>query len=92
MMFGYSNTLFGGTPLPIHLDILGMPGCWLRVSPLRSYSIANPSGTATWTANIALDTVLRGVNFFNQGLVVDPGSNFLGVITTNGGYGTIGAK
>ncbi len=52
----------------------------------------NNQGMATWQLPVPNDTAHLGLRFFNQGFVLDPGANQLGVIATNGGAGVIGAR
>ena len=85
---GVSNTTWGGITLPFDLSFLGGSGCTLYVSgEIASPFTTHTSTTLSWGFNVPNDPGLAGVQFFNQGLVVDP---LTGLLTTNGGSATIG--
>lgn len=89
---GYSNTDWNGGPLPLALDALGMIGCNLLVRPdaIPGLGLSNPAGSASWVTFIPANPALSGVQFFQQAFAVVPGANPLGVVWSNGGWGTIG--
>ncbi len=91
-VFGLSDVSSGGRPLPIDLSPLGMPGCWQYLDPLPGGLVlcANQSGTASWQIDLPFGTVWIGLNFYVQGLVLDPGANALGATVTNSCHGIIG--
>ena len=88
-LLGFSDTVWGGVPLPVDLGFLGSPGCILRVSPEFGFSLfASPSGIATWGLAIPGDTSLSGLVFFQQGMQVDFATARF--VLSNVGRGTIG--
>ncbi|MEO6595595.1 MAG: hypothetical protein ABIP94_12655 [Planctomycetota bacterium] len=91
-VLGFSNTQANGTPLPLSLGFLGMPGCQLLVSnDLVVPVTARPSPTtAAWTTPIPNLQGLLGLEFFQQLLVLDLGVNALGLTTSNASRATIG--
>ncbi len=74
------------------LGLIGMPGCFLYTPPTIPTGLANNLGSATWQLPVPNDTAHLGLQFFNQGFVLDPGANQLGAGATNGGAGVIGAR
>jgi hypothetical protein len=89
---GFSRTNWSGLTLPFPLGGIGMTGCSLLAAPDVAFALANQGGTAAWSVLLPNDPGLVGVSFYNQGFVLDPGANPLGVTATGGGCGTIGAK
>lgn len=91
-VIGYSNTAWSGSPLPLALDGLGMIGCNLLVRPdaIPGLGLSSPAGSASWVTFIPANPALSGVQFFQQAFAVVPGANPLGVVWSNGGWGTIG--
>lgn len=83
VFLGFSRSTYAGLPLPLPLDSIGMAGCTLLVSGELSVSIPTGTGAASWSLNIPGDTRLLGQRFYNQGFVIDPGANALGVVSTN---------
>lgn len=75
----------GGTPLPIDLTPIGMPGCSQYIDPILSmlYGTVAANGTATWPLYIPDEPWVLGLPFYAQCLVDAPGENSLGLITTN---------
>jgi len=93
MLVGASRTSwFGAFPLPFDLTPSGMPGCMLRVRA-DWIGVANLMGTcAQWSVSIPGDPALLGSAFYLQGLLADPAANPGGLLFTEGGTATIGAK
>jgi len=91
---GAAGVFFLGLSNPA-LDLTGLaaPGCFLLASlELWSIVAANPAGTllAPVALGVPLDpALLRGVFYF-QFFFLDPQANPLGVISTDGGKGTLG--
>ncbi len=54
--------------------------------------MATANGAAEFAFQIPTDTSLVSVEFYNQGVVVDPGVNFAGLTVTNAGKGVLGQK
>ncbi|MBL9077521.1 MAG: hypothetical protein JNL08_08460 [Planctomycetes bacterium] len=72
VVFGSSNTILGGSPLPIALGAFGAPGCELLVSDdgFLHVPLQNGAGTHAWT--VPVQAGLVGQRFFAQAFVVDP--------------------
>ena len=64
----------------------------LLVGPDISVSPTNTAGQATWSVPLPADPGLVGLAFYNQGVVLDPGTNPLGAVVSNGGAGRVGGK
>jgi len=75
----------GGTPLPIDLTPIGMPGCSQYIDPILTmlYGTVATNGTATWPLYIPDEPWVLGLPFYAQCLVDAPGENPLGLVTTN---------
>lgn len=74
VIFGNSDTLWGATPLPFDLGIVGAPGCNLYVSldVAATVVLGGGSGTVTWTLpNVP---AALGAAFYTQAVVFDPSS------------------
>jgi len=68
-------TLLIVLPLPLELSLIGMPGCWLRVSPdigLRATAQGTAKGWFAQPVSIPNLPALRGQRLFAQWLVLDP--------------------
>ncbi|MEQ1632803.1 MAG: hypothetical protein ABL997_10550, partial [Planctomycetota bacterium] len=87
LFLGFSNTDFGGTPLPFSLAGLGAPGCNVLMSGDQSYLLPNLLGTSVWSITVPN---LPGVQFYNQVFVFDPPANAFGVTASNAGQGVVG--
>ncbi|MEZ5967394.1 MAG: FG-GAP-like repeat-containing protein [Planctomycetota bacterium] len=67
------------------LDFLGAIGCVHHAQPiLRLWGTTDNSGRLSWRLQVPANTDLVGFSLFLQWLVVDPGVNPAGVVTTNG--------
>ncbi|HET6204058.1 MAG TPA: FG-GAP-like repeat-containing protein [Planctomycetota bacterium] len=78
LLLGFSNSAWWGTPLPLNLSFLGMPGCSLLVSPDVPVGFATSAFGATQgrvVAPLALpaDPSVVGAQFYAQWYVADPG-------------------
>jgi hypothetical protein len=71
LLFGVSNTEWGGIPLPVDLGIIGMPGCGLQVSIDFVVPVAITGNVAPWTVQIPANEDLVNGTFYLQGLVFD---------------------
>jgi hypothetical protein len=91
-ILGASDTRWGPFPLPLDLGVVGMTGCVSYVSLEIAVALTNQNGAATWPISIPADLALVGQRFYQQGLVVDPGSNAMGLIVSNGGAATMGLR
>ncbi|MCA8951748.1 MAG: hypothetical protein KDE27_19725, partial [Planctomycetes bacterium] len=75
--------------LPFSLGPQGAPGCDVLVS---SNAVLGIAGTGSVTTPIAIPFVpsLVGLSFHNQGAVLDPGANALGLVLSNATTAIIG--
>ncbi len=90
VVFGFSKTLWGHTPLPYDLTHIGLTGCTVFISVDIPIPVTYTGTVASLTIDIPNNASLRGLVFFNQALVVDPGINAYDATVTNAGEGTIG--
>jgi hypothetical protein len=85
LLFGVDKTRFGTIPLPLKLDTLGGPGCWLEVSILLVLPGDKPSGTfSTQVWTLPKDPTLVGIDLYGQWLLLDPKANRLGLVFSQG--------
>lgn len=92
IIWGNSAAFWSGNPLPLSLAGIGMAGCSLFASPdlVLGLNSTGPFGATIWGDFIPNNPMLVGIQFYNQAFVLAPGANQLGVVTTNGGHGTVG--
>lgn len=91
MATGFSNAQSGGTPLPASLAGVGMPSCDLLVELLLLEVVSATGTTVAWSLPLPPGAALLGLRFFQQGFVVDPAANALGLAASNGASATIGS-
>jgi len=89
---GASSSRWGAVTLPVDLSGLGMPGCTLHCSAEVALPLANLAGTASLVLPIPNSAALVGGVFYNQAFALDPPANPLGLIVSNAGAGTVGAR
>ena len=89
---GLDATRWGSVTLPFELGGLGMPGCNLFLAPesFESAGTTNASGWTWWQVDLPGTPSLLGAVFFQQGFVLAPGANSMGLLATNAGRGLIG--
>ena len=87
---GFSRTQWGANPLPFSLAPLGAPGCNLLISLDVTAQTAGAPNVAILPLPVPLDQNLIGVVLYEQGFVVDPGANAIGLIATKGGAARVG--
>lgn len=91
VMWGFSNQVFGGTPLPIPLDAIGIEGCLLYNS--ADGDLAAPTtvvgGDVQLHFAIPDDLLLSGVQVYAQAWTLQA-TTTLGVVLSNGLQLTIG--
>ncbi len=92
IVVGLSATKWGATSLPLDLGIIGMGGCKLCISLDVILPLVNTAGKARWSVAVPNDTMLLGVNYYNQAFVTDPKANALGATLSNAAQGTVGKK
>jgi hypothetical protein len=91
---GVSNQSWGGQPLPLSLQGIGMPGCDLLVAPevTRNLGLSSTNGAVSWVTSVPNTASLTGTVFFQQAAVLAPGANAAGALTTNAGQGIVGIR
>jgi len=89
-VFGFSNTVSGIGPLPVQLTVFGAPGCSARVSLDATAFLVGSGGSATYTLNTPSNPLFVGMQLHTQGLVLDPGINALGSVTSDAATATVG--
>ena len=90
LLFGSSNTQWGGVLLPFDLSVLNMPGCALYTSVEAQIGTTATGGTASWSLPIGAAGL--GASFFNQAVVLDPTANVLGVGMSNAATAVVGRR
>lgn len=90
LAFGFSATNWGMVTLPTDLQSIGMPGCTLWMSPDTTILLGVNGGVASFVQVIPSSPGLLGVQFYNQGMVLDPGVNSAGATVTNAAAARIG--
>ncbi len=88
MIIGLNNTTSSLGALPYDGANVGAPGCFLHVSDDTTQLL--PIGSPGWTLAIPNDPSFCDVRFFNQAIVVSPGTNTSGWIISNAYEMTIG--
>jgi hypothetical protein len=83
LVLGWSDQVWSGGPLPYDLTALGMPGCMLRVSTEFVDLMVLFGGNATFLWALPATPSLAGIQFFTQGLVLEPGTNPFGAVMSN---------
>jgi hypothetical protein len=79
LVFGGSRSDWWGTPLPLSLAALGMPGCELLVAPEQSLGFPSGSGTAVSNFTVPLSAALAAQHLYLQVLFDQPGLNAAGI-------------
>ncbi|MEQ1631994.1 MAG: kelch repeat-containing protein [Planctomycetota bacterium] len=91
---GFSNTSFGGTPLPFSLTPLNMSGCFAYQSADLNFALAatnNATNTAAWPLAIPNDPIFLAMHIYLQALALEfGGARF--ATTTNGIEARIGNR
>lgn len=84
---GFSDTSYGGSPLPLDLTSLGAPGCQLLQSLDVLLPLGNVLGSANWSFTVP---AIPGGEFFVQAFPFDPPANAFGYTTSNAGKAVLG--
>jgi hypothetical protein len=87
LLLGFDDRQFLGTPLPLDLGFVGLPGCQLLVAIDATVPMAPPpsaGGAARHTLQVPLRAELAGGVLFAQALAVDPALPGILGGTTNG--------
>jgi hypothetical protein len=79
---GFSDQTWGTVPLPIDLTVFGFSSCSLWIEPGAIEPLSNTGGVANWNIAIPAAPSLDGQTFFLQGLVLTPGFNPGGAVTS----------
>jgi hypothetical protein len=90
--FGLQDQRLGGAlSLPFDLGVLGAPGCQVHVD-LLALAAASTDAAGVGRMPVALPTQagLVGITFFTQWLVLEPGANPLGLVTSAGAACRVG--
>lgn len=94
MSIGLSDTDFGGAPLPLPLDAIGMPGCVLyhdtAVTAFLLCATIAPN-TGQFTLSIPADHVFLGLPVYLQAWAHDFAANPFGIVLSNALRYRIGA-
>jgi len=80
---GFSYTSYGALPLPFDLEPLGGAGCQGYVAPDVLQSGAAAGGVLSSTINLPNNSGLIGAEVYQQGFVLDPTTNVVGLVTSN---------
>jgi hypothetical protein len=89
---GFDNQTWNGSPLPVPLDSLGMPGCSVWIRPDLSFTLTNVGGTASWSLSIPYVLSFVGANIYVQGAVLVPGFNPGSVTVSNAAHIVVGTN
>jgi hypothetical protein len=82
LAFGIGSRLLG-LPLPVPLDVIGAPGCFLQTTMgVIVPGLADGSGRAEWS--VPMNFSDRFSIMDAQGLVLDAAANALGATFSNG--------
>lgn len=86
LAIGVSDTTFGSVPLPLPLDFLGAPGCFLlhdvAIDAGAPMLLQGNAGTSSFA--FPNNPAFVGFTFFLQGWALAPGANALGISFSNG--------
>lgn len=87
-VFGWSDSRFGATPLPLDLQAFGIPGCQLLVSA-DATQVFVPSTVASWSLTLPALPHLAGLGLFTQACQLDSARTG-GLVFSNGGRLRVG--
>jgi hypothetical protein len=87
---GLSNATSGGLPLPLDLSPFGLGGCSLWAEALSTHLVVGAGNAAVWSFVVPNDLGYLGLTFYNQGLVLDPAANAVGLVVSNATVSQIG--
>jgi hypothetical protein len=91
LSLGVSNTSWNGTPLPIDLGLVGLPGCSLHIAPELDFALSTNFGGASLVLAIPNQPPFLGTSFYGQYFALDATAvNGGGIVTTNGARMRIG--
>jgi hypothetical protein len=82
--FDNAGLIWQEVSMPFNVAPLGAPGCMTHVTPVLSYwTSTDANGNASISASIPNDPALDGVRINAQWMILQAGSNPLGVTATN---------
>jgi hypothetical protein len=81
---------FGKPAAPVSLQAFGMPGCSLAINPDAIAGLVGANHQARFELPIPNKPPLVGLRFYHQALVLDPGANGFGAVTSDAAEGVIG--
>jgi hypothetical protein len=86
MAYGNSSTIIQSSPLPMSLNIYGMPGCTLyhNILDFALPMVPVSSGRARYVFNLPFSSVFIGYHIYLQGWALHPGYNAAGMTASNG--------
>jgi len=90
MITGWSDQNSSLGSLPLDLGSFGAPGCLGRVSLDSTSLLLGSNGNALSSMTLPNYPTLLGVQFYQQALVMAPGSNQLGGVVSNAAAASIG--
>ncbi|MCU0867481.1 MAG: hypothetical protein MUC36_27175 [Planctomycetes bacterium] len=71
LVFGFSDQIWSGIPLPLDLSLIGLSGCTMRVA-FDVPEVSSHTGSLTKTLSLPNNPALAGLAFFAQVLAIDP--------------------
>jgi len=83
VVFGFSDTVWNGQPLPLSLAPLGAPGCSVFAEPLVASMLPGGGASAPWSLVLPNTTAFAGLSLFAQGGAFDLPANPLGLATSD---------
>jgi hypothetical protein len=75
---------------PIDLTQIGLTGCNLQIQVDAMRFLAGADHTARFELPIPYFTGLIGLEFYQQALVLDPGANPAGIVTSDAAHAVVG--
>ena len=90
MIAGLSNSVSAFGPLPLDVTLIGIPGCFARVSLDGTAVVAGAGGVANWLLPIPAQANLAGFQLYTQCLVLDPPVNAFGAVLGDAYAGLLG--
>ena len=81
---------FGKPAAPVSLQAFGMPGCSFAINPDAIAGLVGANHQARFELPIPNKPPLVGLRFYHQALVLDPGANGFGAVTSDAAEGVIG--
>jgi hypothetical protein len=89
---GFGEQTYGGAPLPLSLDGVGMPQCFLNIDVAAATTVPVVGNVATWTLLIPFTQSLVGIEYFLQPFAAVPGANAAGILVGDSFRGTVGRQ